>query len=86
VGTLLTERRIVIVDDDSRLLSVAARYLRKAGYDVLAVADAGTGLPAAADRPTDLVIRIDEFIAKPFTLSSLAAAVRGVVGDPDAPA
>jgi DNA-binding response OmpR family regulator len=121
-------RRVVIVDNDPRLLDVAERYLRTAGYDVMTVADPDEGLQAVADRRTDLVILdmttlgrdaveacrwsinrtsgeaipvvvvttrseiqiedarnvgVDQVIMKPFTLSSLETAIRGLIGGPD---
>jgi DNA-binding response OmpR family regulator len=121
-------RRVVIVDTDPRLLNVAERYLRTAGYDIVTVADPGAGLQAVIDRQSDLVILdmttlgaagveafqrsiirtsgeaipvvlvtvrnrtqiedarntgVDQFLMKPFTLSSLERAIRDLIGGPD---
>ncbi|MDQ1485420.1 MAG: hypothetical protein QOJ62_1113, partial [Actinomycetota bacterium] len=48
--------RILVVDDDPTVSDVVARYLRRAGYDVVLAADGTTALDVAAAQPPDLVV------------------------------
>jgi two-component system NtrC family response regulator len=52
----LPERAILVVDDDEPQRRVLAGFLRKRGFEALAVGDAAAALDAAASRTLDLVI------------------------------
>ena len=49
-------RRILVVDDDPRLVRIVSLYLDMEGYDVQQATNAKDGLQAVADAPPDLVI------------------------------
>jgi CheY-like chemotaxis protein len=48
--------RILLADDDPRVVSVVSRYLDLEGYDVEAVADGESAVERATADPPDLVI------------------------------
>jgi CheY-like chemotaxis protein len=49
--------RVLLVEDEMQVREVTARFLRRAGYDVVAVADAGTALAQlTSSDPFDLVL------------------------------
>jgi DNA-binding response OmpR family regulator len=50
------KRKILVVDDDAKLLAGLAIRLRKAGYEVIAAGDAAEGLSAALEKRPDLII------------------------------
>jgi DNA-binding response OmpR family regulator len=50
------KRKILVVDDDTKLSAALAIRLRNAGYEVLAAADAPEGLSVALESKPDLII------------------------------
>ena len=48
--------RVLIVDDEPRIVDGVRRYFEQAGFDVLAAYDGPTGLALARDRRPDLVV------------------------------
>lgn len=52
----LSRRRILLVDDDPRLVRVVAMYLAIEGYEVVTATDAEEGLAHLEAMPFDLVI------------------------------
>ena len=52
----MPRHRILVVDDDPRLLHVVSMYLSIEGYDVLTAVDGEEGLRLVAESPPDLVI------------------------------
>jgi DNA-binding response OmpR family regulator len=52
----VTRGRILIVDDDPRLLHIVAMYLGIEGYEVSTAENGEDGLAKVEDRPPDLVI------------------------------
>ena len=48
--------RILLADDDSRVLQVVARYLDLEGYEVEAVTDGETAVAQAVANPPDLIL------------------------------
>ena len=51
-----TGRRVLVVDDDPRLLHIVAMYLGIEGYDVVVAADGAAGLEEVAKQRPDLII------------------------------
>jgi DNA-binding response OmpR family regulator len=49
-------RRVLVVDDEPRIVEVVSDYLRAAGFAVATAADGERALAAARDRPPDLVV------------------------------
>ena len=49
-------KRLLIIDDDIRLLQIMRRWLEKAGYDVLAALDGNMALSMQRQTPADLII------------------------------
>jgi DNA-binding response OmpR family regulator len=49
-------RRVLVVDDDPRLLHIVAMYLGIEGYDVVIAPDGQSGLAEIAKQPPDLII------------------------------
>jgi DNA-binding response OmpR family regulator len=49
-------RRVLVVDDDPRLLHIVAMYLRIEGYDVAVAPDGQAALAGIAEQPPDLII------------------------------
>lgn len=52
----MTRGRILVVDDDPRLLHIVAMYLGIEGYEVMTAENGDDGLAKLQDRPPDLVI------------------------------
>ncbi len=52
----LTDRRILVIDDDPTVSEVVCRYLRAAGFTVDAAPDGVQGLQLAGERRPDLVV------------------------------
>jgi DNA-binding response OmpR family regulator len=52
----VTRGRILVVDDDPRLLHIVAMYLGIEGYEVITAENGDDGLAKLQDRPPDLVI------------------------------
>jgi DNA-binding response OmpR family regulator len=52
----VTRGRILVVDDDPRLLHIVAMYLGIEGYEVMTAENGDDGLAKLQDRPPDLVI------------------------------
>ena len=52
----MTRGRILVVDDDPRLLHIVAMYLGIEGYEVITAENGDDGLAKLQDRPPDLVI------------------------------
>ena len=52
----LTDRRILVIDDDPTVSEVVCRYLRAAGFAVDAAPDGVQGLQLAGERRPDLVV------------------------------
>jgi DNA-binding response OmpR family regulator len=52
----VTRGRILVVDDDPRLLHIVAMYLGIEGYEVMTAENGDDGLTKLQDRPPDLVI------------------------------
>lgn len=50
------QRRILVVDDDPRLLHIVQMYLSIEGYDVATASDGDEGLQRVAEHKPDLVI------------------------------
>jgi DNA-binding response OmpR family regulator len=51
-----TRRRILVVDDDPRLLHIVSLYLGIEGYEVIQASNGEDGLKAVNESPPDLVI------------------------------
>ena len=51
-----TMTRILMIEDDDRLSSMVAEYLRAAGFEVAVAGDSATGLRAFEAHPPDLVL------------------------------
>jgi two-component system response regulator ResD len=52
----VTRGRILVVDDDPRLLHIVAMYLGIEGYEVITAENGEDGLTKLQERPPDLVI------------------------------
>jgi two-component system response regulator ResD len=52
----VTRGRILVVDDDPRLLHIVAMYLGIEGYEVITAENGDDGLTKLQERPPDLVI------------------------------
>jgi two-component system response regulator ResD len=52
----MTRGRILVVDDDPRLLHIVAMYLGIEGYEVITAENGEDGLTKLQERPPDLVI------------------------------
>jgi DNA-binding response OmpR family regulator len=48
--------RVLIVDDEPRIVEGVRRYFEQAGFEVLAAYDGPTGLALARDKRPDLVV------------------------------
>ena len=49
-------KRILIIDDDEKILTVFERFLKGKGYDVVCAKDGRAGLQVLEEQPLDLVI------------------------------
>lgn len=55
-GTLPTQGRILVVDDDEAIRQLQTTYLRRVGYEVSSVQDGASALRFLVDEKVDLVI------------------------------
>ncbi|MGE5618792.1 MAG: response regulator transcription factor [Sphingomonadaceae bacterium] len=75
------QHRILVVDDDPKILSLMRRGLSFAGYDVALAPDGEEALSIARDQPPDLVV-LDVMLPG---LDGLEVCRRLRAGDPDMP-
>src|ERR1700680_2209013 len=52
----MSNRRVLIVDDEASLLDVLEQYLREDGFDVIRASDGPTAVELFSDRRPDLVV------------------------------
>src|SRR5829696_7457277 len=49
-------KRVLVVDDEPKIVEVVGDYLRRAGFAVTTASDGGGALDSARSRPPDLVV------------------------------
>jgi DNA-binding response OmpR family regulator len=85
-------RKILVVDDDKKIVELVSLYLRRDGYGVLAAYDGREALDLARLRQPDLVVLdlmlpelngrdvgADDYVTKPFNPRELVARIRAVL-------
>jgi two-component system alkaline phosphatase synthesis response regulator PhoP len=86
-------QRILVVDDDKKIVRLVRAYLEQAGFQVFTAYDGGTALHIIriedADKIVGLELGADDYITKPFNPREVVARVRAVlrraVGGPAQP-
>ena len=53
---LMDKRRILVVDDEEKIRSLVASYLRSDGFDVVEASDGPSAVAAVSERKPDLVV------------------------------